>query len=40
MFDDGITPWERWVVTGLDDRPIKIIFCIGKITSPLNQTAI
>ena len=36
MLDDYITRWLRWVVAGLDDKPIKIVFCIEQMTSPLN----
>ena len=36
MLDDYITRWLRWVVAGLDDKPIKIVFCIEKMTSPLS----
>jgi hypothetical protein len=28
MIDDYITRWLRWVNAGLDDKPIKIVFCI------------
>jgi hypothetical protein len=28
MLDDYITRWLRWVVAGLDDKPIKIVFYI------------
>ena len=38
MFDDYITRWLRWVVAGLDDNPIKIKFCIERMTGPLNLT--
>ena len=38
MLDDYITRWLRWVVAGLDDKPIKIAFCIGPMTSQLNLT--
>ena len=38
MLDDYITRWLRWVVAGLDDKPIKIVFCIGPMTSQLNLT--
>jgi hypothetical protein len=36
MLDNYITRWLRWVVAGLDDKPIKIVFCIEKMTSPLS----
>ena len=36
MLDDYITRWLRWVVAGLDDKPIKIVFCIEQMTSQLN----
>jgi RNA-directed DNA polymerase len=38
MLDDYITRWLRWVVAGLDDKPIKIVFYIEQMTSPLNPT--
>jgi hypothetical protein len=28
--------WQRWVVAGLDDKPINIVFCIEQMPSPLN----
>jgi hypothetical protein len=34
--DDYITRWLRWVVAGLDDKPIKIVFCVEQMTSPLS----
>jgi hypothetical protein len=36
MLDDYITHWLRWVVAGLDDKPIKIVFCIEQMTSTLS----
>jgi hypothetical protein len=36
MLDDYITHWLRWVVVGLDDKLIKIVFCIEQMTSPLS----
>jgi hypothetical protein len=38
MLDDYITRWLRWVVAGLDDKPIKIVSYIGKMTNQLNPT--
>jgi hypothetical protein len=38
MLDDYITRWLRWVVVGLNDKPIKIVFCIEQMTSQLNLT--
>jgi RNA-directed DNA polymerase len=34
--DDYIIRWLRWVNAGLDDKPIKIVFCIEQMTSPLS----
>jgi hypothetical protein len=34
--DDYIIRWLRWVNAGLDDKPIKIAFCIEQMTSPLS----
>jgi RNA-directed DNA polymerase len=39
MLDDYITRWLRWVNAGLDDKPIKIVFYIERMTSPLNPAA-
>jgi hypothetical protein len=36
MLDDYITRWLRWVNAGLDDKPIKIVFCIERMTSTLS----
>jgi RNA-directed DNA polymerase len=36
MLDDYIIRWLRWVNAGLDDKPIKIVFCIEQMTSPLS----
>jgi hypothetical protein len=36
MLDDYITRWLRWVVAGLDNKPINIVFCIEQMTSPLS----
>jgi hypothetical protein len=35
MLDNYITRWLRWVNVGLDYKPIKIVFCIEKMLSPL-----
>jgi hypothetical protein len=35
MLDDYITRWLRWVVAGLVEKPIKIVFCVGTKTSLL-----
>ena len=37
MLDDYITRWLRWVVAGLVEKPIKIVFCVGTKTSLLYQ---
>jgi hypothetical protein len=39
MLDDYIIRWLRWVNAGLDDKPIKIVFYIERMTSPLNPAA-
>jgi hypothetical protein len=36
MLDDYITRWLRWVNAGIDEKPIKIVFCIEKMPSPLS----
>ncbi|MFT5542334.1 MAG: RNA-directed DNA polymerase [Arenicella sp.] len=36
MLDDYITRWLQWVVAGLNDKQIKIVFCIEQMTSQLN----
>jgi RNA-directed DNA polymerase len=36
MLDDYITRWLRWVVAGLDDKQIKIVFGSEQMTSPLS----
>jgi RNA-directed DNA polymerase len=33
MLDDYITRWLRWVVAGLDKKPVKIAFCGEKLTN-------
>ena len=40
MLDDNITRWLGWVVAGLDDKPIKIVFYIEQMTGPLNLTTV
>jgi hypothetical protein len=36
MLDDYITRWIRWVVAGLNDKPINIVFCNEQMTSQLS----